>query len=206
MTVQPTYKLGRSYLRLQMIILHQRSGMFLSAQPLVMFGLIVSQVTFLLTEDPNYTTESRGSKKKRKRRRTSEPLSPDRFSLYSSLSSLSGGLTIFTTNSDIRRVSAIMKDNTAADKVSFHGDQHFTQLNQIKHVPEAKKVSVITNVWKKWNYSVKYNLKKPHLYLIILSFHDQLWGSLQLSHIFINECLLLTVFTFWPTRGSGNML
>ena len=146
MTVQPTYKLGRSYLRLQMIILHQRSGMFLSAQPLVMFGLIVSQVTFLLTEDPNYTTESRGSKKKRKRRRTSEPLSPDRFSLYSSLSSLSGGLTIFTTNSDIRRVSAIMKDNTAADKVSFHGDQHFTQLNQIKHVPEAKKVSVITNV------------------------------------------------------------
>ncbi|XP_023155615.2 von Willebrand factor A domain-containing protein 7 [Amphiprion ocellaris] len=76
-----------------------------------------SKVTFLLTEDPNYTTGSRGSW--RKKRRSKEPLSPDRFSLYKSLSSLSGGLTIFTTNSDIHRVSSIVEDNTAADKVTL---------------------------------------------------------------------------------------
>uniref|UniRef100_A0A3P8U7B2 von Willebrand factor A domain containing 7 n=1 Tax=Amphiprion percula TaxID=161767 RepID=A0A3P8U7B2_AMPPE len=69
-----------------------------------------SKVTFLLTEDPNYTTGSRGSWRKKRRRK--EPLSPDRFSLYKSLSSLSGGLTIFTTNSDIHRVSSIVEDNT----------------------------------------------------------------------------------------------
>nr|XP_046246235.1 von Willebrand factor A domain-containing protein 7 [Scatophagus argus] len=74
-----------------------------------------SKVTFLLTEDPNYTTENRG----RKRRRRRAPLSPDRFSLYSSLSSLSGGLTIFTTNSDIHSVSTIVEDNTATDKVTL---------------------------------------------------------------------------------------
>ncbi|KAF7652992.1 hypothetical protein LDENG_00089040 [Lucifuga dentata] len=73
-----------------------------------------SKVTFLLTEDPNHTMESRG-----RSRRSKEPLSPDRFSLYSSLSSVSGGLTIFTTNSDIHRVSAIVEDNTAADKVTL---------------------------------------------------------------------------------------
>lgn len=78
------------------------------------------QVTFLLTEDPSYSTESRGRRRRRKRRRR-ESLSPDRFSLYSSLSSLSGGLTIFTTNSDIHKVSSIVEDNTASDKV-----QHFT--------------------------------------------------------------------------------
>uniref|UniRef100_A0A8C2ZQA2 von Willebrand factor A domain containing 7 n=1 Tax=Cyclopterus lumpus TaxID=8103 RepID=A0A8C2ZQA2_CYCLU len=77
-----------------------------------------SKVTFLLTEDPNYTSESRGRKRRKKRRRRRrELLSPDRFSLYSSLSSLSGGMTIFTTNSDIRSVSAIVEDNTAVDKV-----------------------------------------------------------------------------------------
>ncbi|XP_056297174.1 von Willebrand factor A domain-containing protein 7 [Pseudoliparis swirei] len=76
-----------------------------------------SKVTFLLTEDPNYTSESRGRKRRKRRRR--ELLSPDRFSLYSSLSSLSGGLTIFTTNSDIRSVSAIVEDNTAVDKVTL---------------------------------------------------------------------------------------
>uniref|UniRef100_A0A8D2ZG30 von Willebrand factor A domain containing 7 n=1 Tax=Scophthalmus maximus TaxID=52904 RepID=A0A8D2ZG30_SCOMX len=76
------------------------------------------QVTFLLTEDPKYTTEVSGRRRRRRRkRRIMEPLSPDRFSLYSSLSSVSGGLTIFTTNSDIHRVSAIVEDNTAADKV-----------------------------------------------------------------------------------------
>ncbi|XP_071352336.1 von Willebrand factor A domain-containing protein 7 [Trachinotus anak] len=79
-----------------------------------------SKVTFLLTEDPNYTTEMRGGRRRRRRKRRSrEPLSPDRFSLYSSLSSLSGGLTIFTTNSDIHKVSTIVEDNTAADKVTL---------------------------------------------------------------------------------------
>ncbi|XP_070826960.1 von Willebrand factor A domain-containing protein 7 [Chaetodon trifascialis] len=78
-----------------------------------------SKVTFLLTDDPNYTTENRGRRRRRRRRRSREPLSPDRFSLYSSLSSLSGGLTIFTTNSDIHDVSTIVEDNTAADKVTL---------------------------------------------------------------------------------------
>uniref|UniRef100_A0AAZ3RLU8 von Willebrand factor A domain containing 7 n=1 Tax=Oncorhynchus tshawytscha TaxID=74940 RepID=A0AAZ3RLU8_ONCTS len=55
------------------------------------------------------------------RRRRRETLSPDRFALYSSLSSVSGGLTVFTTNSDIHRVSAIVEDNTAADKVLQQG-------------------------------------------------------------------------------------
>ncbi|KAM9318639.1 von Willebrand factor A domain-containing protein 7 [Pholidichthys leucotaenia] len=76
-----------------------------------------SKVTFLLTEDPNYKTETRGGR--RRRRRSKKPLSPDRFSLYSSLSSLSGGLTVFTSNSDIHRVSAIVEDNTAAQKVTL---------------------------------------------------------------------------------------
>ncbi|KAM9358829.1 von Willebrand factor A domain-containing protein 7 [Symphorus nematophorus] len=74
-----------------------------------------SKVTFLLTEDPNYTTKRR----RRRRKRSRGPLSPDRFSLYSSLSSLSGGLTIFTTNSDIQHVSSIVEDNTATDKVTL---------------------------------------------------------------------------------------
>ncbi|XP_042343175.1 von Willebrand factor A domain-containing protein 7 [Plectropomus leopardus] len=78
-----------------------------------------SKVTFLLTEDPNYTSESRGRRKRSRRSRSREPLSPNRFSLYSSLSSLSGGLTIFTTNSDIHRVSTIVEDNTAAEKVTL---------------------------------------------------------------------------------------
>ncbi|KAJ8364005.1 hypothetical protein SKAU_G00128360 [Synaphobranchus kaupii] len=49
----------------------------------------------------------------RKRR---EGLSPDRFSLYSSLSSVSGGLAIFTTISDIHRDSTVIQDNIAASK------------------------------------------------------------------------------------------
>ncbi len=109
--------------------------------------IIFPQVTFLLTEDPIYTTDSRERKRRnmRRRKRSREPLSPDRFSLYSSLSSLSGGLTIFTTNSDIERVSTIVEDNTAADKVaarSFDGDQRFTQLNQMKRVVKAKKAAI----------------------------------------------------------------
>ncbi|XP_061683678.1 von Willebrand factor A domain-containing protein 7 [Syngnathoides biaculeatus] len=81
-----------------------------------------SKVTFLLTEDPNYTTERtarRSRRRTRRRKRRREPLPPDRFSLYSSLSSLSGGLTIFTSNSDIHSVSSIVEDNTAADKVTL---------------------------------------------------------------------------------------
>uniref|UniRef100_A0A665V1Y3 von Willebrand factor A domain containing 7 n=1 Tax=Echeneis naucrates TaxID=173247 RepID=A0A665V1Y3_ECHNA len=77
---------------------------------------VTLHVTFLLTEDPNYTSDIRRRTGRRKKR-SREPLSPDRFSLYSSLSSLSGGLTIFTTNSDIHKVSSIVEDNTAADKV-----------------------------------------------------------------------------------------
>lgn len=74
----------------------------------------VSQVTFLITKDPSHTAAGRG---RRKRSRVREYLSPDRFSLYSSLSAVSGGLTIFTTKADIHKVSAILEDNTAADKV-----------------------------------------------------------------------------------------
>ncbi|XP_061639296.1 von Willebrand factor A domain-containing protein 7 isoform X2 [Phyllopteryx taeniolatus] len=82
-----------------------------------------SKVTFLLTEDPNYTTESKARRRERRRtrrgKRSREPLPPDRFSLYSSLSSFSGGLTIFTSNSDIHSVSSVVEDNTAADKVTL---------------------------------------------------------------------------------------
>ncbi|CAJ1065812.1 von Willebrand factor A domain-containing protein 7 [Xyrichtys novacula] len=77
-----------------------------------------SKITFLLTEDPSYYKESR-SRRKRRRRRKREPLPSDRFSLYSSLSSLSGGLTIFTTNSDIHKVSTIVEDITAVNKVTL---------------------------------------------------------------------------------------
>ena len=94
---------------------NQSSGI-LSINPL----WSVPQITFLLTEDPNYAT---GRMRMRRRRRSNEPLSPDRFSLYSSLSSLSGGLTIFTTDSDIHKVSAIVEDNTAVDKVHLYNSQ-----------------------------------------------------------------------------------
>ncbi|XP_067102530.1 von Willebrand factor A domain-containing protein 7 [Osmerus mordax] len=68
------------------------------------------KVTFLLTEDPSLEMVSRGRR---------ETLSPNRFSLYTSLSSVSGGLTIFTSNSDIYRVSTIVEDKTSADKVTL---------------------------------------------------------------------------------------
>ncbi|XP_062860432.1 von Willebrand factor A domain-containing protein 7 [Trichomycterus rosablanca] len=76
-----------------------------------------SKVTFLLTEDPSHEVR-RSSKRKRR-----TPLPPDRFSLYSSLSSLSGGMTIFTTNKDIYKASAIVEDSTASNKVTlFHAE------------------------------------------------------------------------------------
>ncbi|XP_034023845.1 von Willebrand factor A domain-containing protein 7 [Thalassophryne amazonica] len=74
-----------------------------------------SKVTFLLTKDPSHKMENR----QRRKRRTRKPLSPDRFALYTSLSSLTGGMTIFTTDSDIHKVSTIVEDNTAADKVTL---------------------------------------------------------------------------------------
>uniref|UniRef100_A0A3Q2G1W4 von Willebrand factor A domain containing 7 n=1 Tax=Cyprinodon variegatus TaxID=28743 RepID=A0A3Q2G1W4_CYPVA len=65
-----------------------------------------SKITFLLTQD----------QRRRRRKRSSKiPLSPDRFSLYSTLSVLSGGMAVFTTNSDIHSVSTIVEDNTAVD-------------------------------------------------------------------------------------------
>ncbi|XP_013875376.1 von Willebrand factor A domain-containing protein 7, partial [Austrofundulus limnaeus] len=70
------------------------------------------KITFLLTEDPSHTTGKR-------KRRSKELLSPDLFSLYSSLSSLSGGLMVYTTDSDIYKVSTIVEDNIAADKVTL---------------------------------------------------------------------------------------
>ncbi|RVE64554.1 hypothetical protein OJAV_G00127020 [Oryzias javanicus] len=73
-----------------------------------------SKITFLLTEDPYYKPG-----RKRRKRRSKEPLPSDRFSLYSSLSSLSGGLSIFTTDFDIQEVSAIVEDSTATDKVTL---------------------------------------------------------------------------------------
>ncbi|XP_074497549.1 von Willebrand factor A domain-containing protein 7 [Sebastes fasciatus] len=101
-----------------------------------------SKVTFLLTEDPKYTSESR---RRRRRRRKREPLSPDRFSLYSSLSSLSGGLTIFTTNTDIRSVSAIVEDNTAADKVTLlhvESDQELMSSHSFRVDSSVKSVTL----------------------------------------------------------------
>ncbi|KAL0973413.1 hypothetical protein UPYG_G00203250 [Umbra pygmaea] len=83
------------------------------------------KVTFLLTEDPIY--ERKGRRRKR------EDLSPDRFSLYSSLSSVSGGLTIFTSNLDIHRVSAIVEDNTAADKVTLLHTESESVSSELSH-------------------------------------------------------------------------
>ncbi|CAL8360954.1 unnamed protein product [Merluccius merluccius] len=74
------------------------------------------KVTFLLTEDPSHKTPAAS---RRRRRRSRKPLSPDRFSLYSALSSVSGGLTVFTTNTHIHNVSAIVEDSTVADKVTL---------------------------------------------------------------------------------------
>ncbi|XP_041797276.1 von Willebrand factor A domain-containing protein 7 [Chelmon rostratus] len=102
-----------------------------------------SKVTFLLTEDPNYTTESRG--RRRRRTRSREELSPDRFSLYSSLSTLSGGLTIFTTNSDIHDVSTIVDDNTAADKVTLlhvQSDQELMSSHSFRVDSSVKNVTL----------------------------------------------------------------
>ncbi|KAK1785333.1 hypothetical protein P4O66_018719, partial [Electrophorus voltai] len=78
-----------------------------------------SKVTFLLTEDLSNKASGRGILKRKRR----EILSPDRFSLYSSLASVSGGMTIFTTNKDIHKASAIVEDSTTSHKVTlFHAE------------------------------------------------------------------------------------
>nr|XP_055030758.1 von Willebrand factor A domain-containing protein 7 [Misgurnus anguillicaudatus]XP_055030759.1 von Willebrand factor A domain-containing protein 7 [Misgurnus anguillicaudatus] len=74
-----------------------------------------TKVNFLLTEDPSLTGRGRLLRKRKRR----ETLSPDRFSLYSSLSSVSGGMTIFTTKKDIHKVSAIVEDTTTSSKVTL---------------------------------------------------------------------------------------
>uniref|UniRef100_A0A673JA71 von Willebrand factor A domain containing 7 n=1 Tax=Sinocyclocheilus rhinocerous TaxID=307959 RepID=A0A673JA71_9TELE len=70
------------------------------------------QVNFLLTEDLSHTGRGKGMRTRKRR----ESLPPGRFSLYSSLSSLSGGMTIFTTKTDIHNVSAIVEDTTTSSK------------------------------------------------------------------------------------------
>ncbi|XP_027017087.2 von Willebrand factor A domain-containing protein 7 isoform X1 [Tachysurus fulvidraco] len=96
-----------------------------------------SKVTFLLTEDPH---QSDRMTRKRKRRAT---LSPDRFSLYSSLSSLSGGMTIFTTNKDIHKVSAIVEDSTTSSKVTlFHAVSEADSLHSFTVDQQVRSVRI----------------------------------------------------------------
>ncbi|XP_051580418.1 von Willebrand factor A domain-containing protein 7-like [Myxocyprinus asiaticus] len=86
-----------------------------------------TKVNFLLTEDPRLI--GRGVRKRRRR----EALSPDRFSLYSSLSSVSGGMAIFTTNKDIHKVSAIVEDTTTSSKVTlFHAEAELDSSNSFR--------------------------------------------------------------------------
>uniref|UniRef100_A0A3B5KW65 von Willebrand factor A domain containing 7 n=1 Tax=Xiphophorus couchianus TaxID=32473 RepID=A0A3B5KW65_9TELE len=77
-----------------------------------------SKITFLLTEEQT-------PKRSRRKRSSKKPLSPNRFSLYSSLSVASGGMAVFTTNSDIHKVSTIVEDNTAVGKVNSDSSVDF---------------------------------------------------------------------------------
>ncbi|KAA0714551.1 von Willebrand factor A domain-containing protein 7 [Triplophysa tibetana] len=87
------------------------------------------KVNFLLTEDPSLTSRGRLLRKRKRR----EELSPDRFSLYSSLSSVSGGMTIYTTNKDIHKVSAIVEDTTTSSKVTLlHVESEMDSLNSFR--------------------------------------------------------------------------
>ncbi|XP_028656080.2 von Willebrand factor A domain-containing protein 7 isoform X2 [Erpetoichthys calabaricus] len=67
-----------------------------------------SKVTFLLTGDPS---------RNRKKRRALVP--PNRYSVYTKLAALSGGLTLFTTNKEILHVSSVIQDNIANAKVTL---------------------------------------------------------------------------------------
>ena len=95
------------------ITLFHQSTIRVTPQPSVTIAS-PPQVTFLLTEDPSHR---RVAARRRRSKRSREHLSPDRFSLYSALSAASGGLTVFTTNAQIHKVSAIVEDSTVADKV-----------------------------------------------------------------------------------------
>ncbi|XP_043119942.1 von Willebrand factor A domain-containing protein 7 [Puntigrus tetrazona] len=87
------------------------------------------KVNFLLTED----LSARGSVKGMRKRKRRESLSPDRFSLYSSLSSLSGGMTIFTTKTDIQQVSTIVEDTTTSSKVTLlHAESESNSSNSFR--------------------------------------------------------------------------
>ncbi|MGH0137953.1 UNVERIFIED_CONTAM: hypothetical protein FKN15_030380 [Acipenser sinensis] len=74
-----------------------------------------SKVTFLLTEDPSRT----GGVKTGMGRRRRESLSPDRFSIYTNLSAISGGLTVFSTDKEIQDVSILIQDNTVSAGVTL---------------------------------------------------------------------------------------
>lgn len=88
-----------------------------------------TKVNFLLTEDPNIGGGGKGMRKMKRR----ETLSPGRFSLYSSLSSLSGGMTIFTSNKDIHKASAIVEDTTTSSKVTlFHTNVESNSSNSFR--------------------------------------------------------------------------
>ncbi|XP_052438590.1 von Willebrand factor A domain-containing protein 7 [Carassius gibelio] len=88
-----------------------------------------TKVNFLLTEDLSLTGRGKGLRKRKRR----ESLSPGRFSLYSTLSSLSGGMTIFTTKTDIRDVSAIVEDTTTSSKVTLlHAESESNSSNSFR--------------------------------------------------------------------------
>ncbi|MBN3288404.1 VWA7 protein, partial [Polyodon spathula] len=74
-----------------------------------------SKVTFLLTEDPSRTVGVKTGTGRRKR----EYLSPDRFSIYTNLSAISGGLTVFSTDKEIQDVSVLIQDNTVSAGVTL---------------------------------------------------------------------------------------
>ncbi|RXM32771.1 von Willebrand factor A domain-containing protein 7 [Acipenser ruthenus] len=74
-----------------------------------------SKVTFLLTEDPSRT----GGVKTGTGRKRRESLSPDRFSIYTNLSAISGGLTVFSTDKEIQDVSVLIQDNTVSAGVTL---------------------------------------------------------------------------------------
>ncbi|XP_016132174.1 von Willebrand factor A domain-containing protein 7 [Sinocyclocheilus grahami] len=88
-----------------------------------------TKVNFLLTEDLSHTRRGKGMRTRKRR----ESLPPGRFSLYSSLSSLSGGMTIFTTKTDIRNVSAIVEDTTTSSKVTLlHAESESDSSNSFR--------------------------------------------------------------------------
>uniref|UniRef100_A0AAY4ATS1 von Willebrand factor A domain containing 7 n=1 Tax=Denticeps clupeoides TaxID=299321 RepID=A0AAY4ATS1_9TELE len=91
------------------------------------------QVTFLLTEDL-----SRADRRIRR-----QVLSPDRFSLYTALSAASGGLTVFTSNTDIHKVSAIVQDSIAARKVTLlHAESDSSSSHSFRVDSNMKAVTV----------------------------------------------------------------